>query len=142
LAALPEIASNGAARTAPTAPTGLLLLSWPGPGGSAVIGAWPAGAPVIVSCAETGVAEKKAQIAAADRNMANDCFMSSSPMLNLRTMKLARGFQQTLEVHNVPCTMGGSPWRQAEPRLLRWMRIIAQSCRDGAETSYGAAISL
>jgi hypothetical protein len=52
----------------------------PGVGGSAVTGAWPGGAPVIVSCAATGVVDKTAQTAAVDRSVRNKRFMSLPPM--------------------------------------------------------------
>jgi hypothetical protein len=52
----------------------------PPPDGTAVIGAVPAGAPVIVSCAATGVVDKKAQTAATDRIVEKKRFMVLAPM--------------------------------------------------------------
>ena len=48
-------------------------------GGSAVIGAGPSGS-IIGSCATAGVADAKAQIAAADSNMTNKRFMVLAPV--------------------------------------------------------------
>jgi hypothetical protein len=72
------------AKIAPNAAKG--PSSWPLPGaclgvcgGSAVIGAGPSGS-IIGSCATAGVADAKAQIAAADSNMTNKRFMVLAPV--------------------------------------------------------------
>ena len=72
------------AKIAPNAAKG--PSSWPLPGaclgvcgGSAVIGAGPSGS-IIGSCATAGVADAKAQIAAADSNTTNKRFMVLAPV--------------------------------------------------------------
>jgi hypothetical protein len=75
---------NRAAKIAPNAAKG--PSSWPLPGarlgvcdGSAVTGAGPSGS-MIGSCATAGVADAKAQIAAADSNMTDKRFMFLAPV--------------------------------------------------------------
>jgi hypothetical protein len=74
---------------------------------SAVTGASPAGAPVTVSWAAAGVADKTAQTAAVDRNVKTKCFIRLSPVIDRERSKSRDSQRQpcSLEVMSGPlCT--------------------------------------